>query len=157
MTEHGLVYGFGDNSCGQIIHASGPGEHKIGRPRLVGAIQTYRGRIAHMDASNNFSAITVQVPDHLSTRQIFAWGDDAIMDTVSRAASIQGTLLNADDGVHLRGGAFHDKSLQLLDEQANGSQPYHLYAGYDNVALIQEKWNDAKDTYLADLGTSTTE
>ena len=37
-THHGLVYGFGDNSCGQIIHASGQGEHKIGQPRLVGAI-----------------------------------------------------------------------------------------------------------------------
>ena len=38
MTNHGQVYGFGDNSCGQIIHTSGQGEHKIGRPRLVGAI-----------------------------------------------------------------------------------------------------------------------
>jgi len=108
-----------------------------------------------MDASNNFSAITIQVPDQLSSRQIFAWGDDAITDTVSRAASIQGTLINADDGAHLRGGAGHDKSLRLLDEHTTGSQPYHLYAGNDNIAIIQEKWNDAQDCYSADLTVSS--
>ena len=108
-----------------------------------------------MDASNNFSSITVQAPDQLATRQIFAWGDDAIVDTISRAASIQGTLMNADDGAHLRGGAAHDKSLRLLDERTGGSQPYHLYAGNDNIAVIQEKWNDAQDCYTADLAVGT--
>lgn len=77
------------------------------------------------------------------------------MDTVSRAASIQGTLINADDGAHLRGGAAHDKSLRLLDERTTGSQPYHLYAGSDNIAIVQEKWNDAQDRYMTDLAVSS--
>ena len=46
------------------------------------------------------------------------------------------------DGAFGRGGCNFESSLWLFDERLDGSQPFVVYAGYDNVAIIQEKWND---------------
>lgn len=81
--ENGHIYGFGDNSAGQIDDTSTRGEFIISKPKIIKQIHKFKNSAFRVHSGKNLSAITVDYSQTIDSRKIYAWGGKTIVDTIS--------------------------------------------------------------------------
>lgn len=133
--DNGHLYGFGDNSSGQIAYDQSSNMFVINKAINVKIVSKLHGMIYKINTGDRISYITYQNTG-LETRKFFAWGDKSIIHRVSQTAMIKGGKVIPELGVHGRGGAYFEDGLWIADQYLNGSQPIVMYSAYENVAML---------------------
>lgn len=78
--NNGNVYGFGDNSSGQLQTGA---PFVIGKPRQLKMVSKMKGMVQRLHSGDNISFVTYENGQDLHTRKFFAWGDKNIIEIVS--------------------------------------------------------------------------
>lgn len=144
LDSNGLVFGFGDNSAGQLLQEQN--QFVVRQPKLLKTVSKFQGMTRSIFTCDRMSLMTYERDCQLSSRKFFAWGDKTIIDLVSGSAKINGDeIFMPEVGTHGRGGSYLEDGLFLVDQLIHGSQPYNMFTAYQNVAIIQEKASDIKE------------
>ena len=117
MTHGGLVYGFGDNTKGQIVQNKN--ELCIREPRLIEKAKKYREDLIKIHTNDTSSLITT-FNEKVRAPLMFQWGGCSIIDTYAELSSVLGTSLNPENGTHIKGGSQYDREVRVVDQHQSG-------------------------------------
>lgn len=159
LTDEGDVYGFGDNSRGQIqsIHNDSIlAAYVYRKPKRVTCIQHLLpgasgpepakaplGASVTLYADGRQSALRLCGQERDAGR-FYGWGTRNMIDSVSKGAQIQGADSDRHrSGAYARGGSSTQKGVSLMEHAGDGRKPYLLCLGHGNTAVLAEHSADA--------------
>ena len=159
LADNGRVYGFGDNSVGQIdlvVRGHQQPNLTYRQAHRIGHLKNLpKNKVKSIYASEQMSAIKVESHcDGTASRKFYAWGDKNMIDVLSRSSTRKGSCSESFQGAtankyaaYARGGqptgAGNLLGTYLLDQRMDGKQPYNLYLGHTNAAILQERFSEA--------------
>lgn len=143
FTESGFLFGFGDNSRGQINpsdNQSALADCVYRKPKRIGCVDHLICPDTKCDG-HTVPSLTIFADDRLSAMSIgekkrahrlFGWGTSNMIDSVSRSAQVLGRehQHSISAGAYARGGSGSQHGVFAIEHSKDGQRPFCLFVGH---------------------------